>query len=420
MIDRIRFLISRIRERLWVRPLAMCVFSIAAVFLVKAADYGDAAGFLPRVSSETIETLLKIMASSMLVIATFSVGSMVSSYASAGGTATPRSFPLIISDDVSQNALSSFIGAFIFSIVALIALLHGFYDAGGLFALFCLTLFVFAVVILTFVKWVDCIARLGRLGNTVDKVESATAKAFKARRRAPALGGVPGRARLDGGVAVYGDVVGYVQRVDVANLQELAEEADLRLGIAALPGTFSTPGQPLAYIIGEERDYTKADTARVRAAFKIGHDRTFDGDPRFGLVALSEIGSRALSPAVNDPGTAIDIIGTLVRLFLLWDKPVDDDDDGPCKYDRVEVPELDINDMFDDAFMAIARDGAGSVEVGTRLQKAFLALTRAEHRDMREAARKHSVLAMARAELALDLPGDLDVLRELSNSVNAT
>jgi uncharacterized membrane protein len=179
----------------------------------------------------------------MLVIATFSVGTMISSYASAGATATPRSFPLIISDDVSQNALSSFIGAFIFSVVALIALLNGFYDTGGLFALFCLTLLVFAAVILFFVRWVDCIARLGRLGNIIDKVESATAEAFVKRRRASTLGGIPVGRRSDGDVAIYGDTVGYVQRVDVASLQELAGKLDFRLKIAALPGTFSAPGQ---------------------------------------------------------------------------------------------------------------------------------------------------------------------------------
>jgi uncharacterized membrane protein len=46
--------------------------------------------------------------------------------------------------------------------------------------------------------------------------------------------------------------------------------------------------------------------------------RYFDEDPRFGLITLSEIASRALSPAVNDPGTAIQIISSYVRLFSLW------------------------------------------------------------------------------------------------------
>jgi uncharacterized membrane protein len=46
--------------------------------------------------------------------------------------------------------------------------------------------------------------------------------------------------------------------------------------------------------------------------------RYFEEDPRFGLITLSEIASRALSPAVNDPGTAIQIISSHIRLFSLY------------------------------------------------------------------------------------------------------
>ena len=165
MNDRITFYLSRLSERLWVRPLAMSLLSVVAVFGAKAADGSGLAEFVPQIVPDSIETLLGIMAASMLVIATLSVASMVAAYASAGSTATPRSFAVVIADDVSQNALSMFIGAFIFSIVALISLMNSYFDKGGRFALFALTLMVFAIVILTFVRWVDNIARLGRLGG---------------------------------------------------------------------------------------------------------------------------------------------------------------------------------------------------------------------------------------------------------------
>lgn len=417
MIGRLKFLISRLRERLWIRPLAACLFSVVAVFLVKAADYGGLGGLVPPLSPETIETLLKIIASSMLVIATFAVGSMVNSYASASTTATPRSFPLIVSDDVSQNALSSFIGAFIFSIVALIALLNDYYEAGGLFALFCLTLVVFAVVIVTFVKWVDCIARLGRLGNTIAKLEEATAKAFRERRRAPTLGGVRASSSSREGREIFGDAVGYVQRVDVARLQECAGRGDFRVRVTALPGTFATPGQPLFCVIDRADTEEELDEAALLAAFEIGDDRTFVEDPRFGVIALAEIASRALSPAINDPGTAIDIIGTFVRLFVLWSQPLEESQKVPCDYDRVEVPELCLRDLFDDAFTSIARDGAGAVEVGIRLQKAFHALLAVGDREMAEAAKVQSARALQRAETALTLQDDLDAIREWSQAI---
>jgi len=411
MISRLKLLVSRLRERLWFRPFAMCMLSIGLAFLAKAADFGNVPAFVPDISAETVETLLKIIAASMLVIATFAVGSMVSSYASASRSATPRSFPLVLSDDVSQNALSSFIGSFIFSIVSLIALLNGLYDKGGRFALFCLTLFAFAAVILTFLRWVDRIARLGRLGTIIDKAELAAAKALQTRLRKPTLGGVSVQPRADKGEPVYGETVGYVQQIKVSRLQKYAEQSNVRIEVAAIPGTFSMPGRPLAFIITTSGDTSEVDPKPIAACFEIAGDRTFDDDPRFGLVVLSEIASRALSPAVNDPGTAIEIINAFVRIFVLWSKPVKEENKISCEYDRIEVPEISIHDMFDDAFMALARDGAGAVEVGIRLQKALHALAKVGDQNMQKAAQHNARLAITRAELALDLPEDLNAIR---------
>ena len=170
-VDRLRFLINRLRDRLWVRPLVVCLLSIGAAFVAKLADGTSLAKFVPVISPDSIETLLSIMASSMLVIATFSVGAMVSAFASASSTATPRSFSLVAADNVSQNALSTFVGAFIFSVVALTAFENAYFDKAGIFILFVLTMTVFGIVIVTFVRWVDSIARLGRLGQTIKMVE---------------------------------------------------------------------------------------------------------------------------------------------------------------------------------------------------------------------------------------------------------
>lgn len=419
MGDRLRFLLNRISERLWVRPLAMSVLSTAAVFLAKTVDNTGIGRFVPAITQDSIETLLAIIAASMLVIATFAVASMVSAYASASNTATPRSFSLVISDDVSQNALSTFIGAFIFSIVALIALKNGYYDKAARFVLFALTLMVLAMVIVTFVSWVDRIARLGRLGGTIDKVEAATAAALQRRRCAPTLRGVPAGQRHNGGQAIYGGTIGYVQRVDVTALQRFAEKSRVRITVAALPGTFSAPGRALAYVAADSGGLSDIDTSQIGKAFLIGGDRQFDEDPRFGLIVLSEIASRALSPAVNDPGTAIHIIGTFVRLFALWSEPIEEGDTRTSECDRVEVPKISLWDMFDDAFTAIARDGAGAIEVAGRLQKAFESLASIGDGAMRDAARHHARLALARAENMLSLPEDLEVVRKLAKFANS-
>ena len=233
--DQIRILRNRLSEKLWVKPLAIALLSIAAAFISKLADDSFLVDFVPKIEADVIETLLSVMASSMLVIATFAVSSMVSAYASASNVATPRSFPLVVRDDVSQNALSTFIGAFIFSIIALTAVKGNYFQEAGLFFVFVLTALAFAAVIFTLVRWIDRIARLGRLGATVDKVEKATAGAFKLRQREPSLCALPVPSVRKEGTPVYSPMVGHVQHINIAALQKVAEDTDSYIEVAALP-----------------------------------------------------------------------------------------------------------------------------------------------------------------------------------------
>lgn len=413
MGEQLQFFLNRLKERLWIKPLLFCVFSIASALLAHLADNVhidiNLERLIPDITRDSIEDLLKITAASMLVIATFSVSSMVSAYASAGNTATPRAFSLIIADDVSQNALSTFIGVFIFSVVALVALMNGYYGKPGRFVLFSLTLMSLGLVIVTFVRWVDKVARLGRLGAVIDKVEMATAKAMQDRLAFPTLRGMPATLSENQATAVYAEAIGYVQRVDIKKMQSYAQKKKVRIMVAALPGAFATPDQPIAYVLPDDRSVYTCENNQIEKSFVIEQDRLFENDPRFGLVVLSEIASRALSPAVNDPGTAIDIISTLVRLFIQWSKPVETDQGPEC--DRVYVPELCVRDMFDDAFTPIARDGATILEVQVQLQKAFQTLAISGNDTMRIAAVQHSRLALARAEQSIVFLPDLEVIR---------
>lgn len=414
MIARLRTLALSLRQRLWARPLAACLLSIAAVALAGLLDSRWLLAEPPDVSAESIEALLSIMASSMLVIAIFAAGAMVSAYASASNTASPRSFPLVLADDVSQNAYSMFVAAFIFGVVGLVALKNNSFGTVGRFVLFIETGLVFALVILTFVRWVDQIARLGRLGNTIERAKDAAAAAIRTRRRDPLLGGAPMTGLSEHAVAVDSVQVGYVCSVDVAVLDEAAREHGLVLALEAMPGRFVTTGQPLLHLDAGGADLEPTLPSRLRRAFRITHCREFDADPRFGFVVLSEIAGRALSPAVNDPGTAIDVIGRLVRLFDRWCHTLPDEPAAPPRYARVQVPELAPRSLVEDAFTAIARDGAGSVEVMCRLLKGLQAIAALGEQDLADAARHQAREAEAMATARLPLPAQVERIHALT------
>ena len=89
---------------------------------------------------------------------------------------------------------------------------------------------------------------------------------------------------------------------------------------------------------------------------------------------------------------------------------------GEVVHDRVSVALVSQRDMFDDAFTAIARDGAAMIEIGVLLQHALAALAADGDPAVRDAARAHAALALARAELALTLPYDLATVRQAASA----
>ncbi len=412
MQENIKFFLKGLSEKLWFKPLIFCLLSIAGALLAHLADDTFIVDIAPDIERSSVENLLSTISSSMLVIAIFAVGAMLSAFSAASSTATPRSFKLIVADDVSQNALSAFIGAFIYSTVATIALKNGFYGKAGYFTLFILTLVVFTIVIIIFLTWVERISKLGRLSHTIKKVEDATVEAINERKAEPQMGGVPVISNISSGTPIFGNQIGYVQHINLNQLQQLANTIDARFILNCVPGTFIAPDKPLAYLISGDAAAMDGHMDELNKAFAVKDNRSFNSDPQFGLITLSEIASRALSPGINDPGTAIAIIGSYVRIFSLWMKDEDKAHIKKVKYNRIEVPEISMGDMFDDAFRPIARDGAGNIEVMLRLQKALVSIAYIDPLKAKELALLHSRQAYERAALAMLYSGDLEILKK--------
>jgi Predicted membrane protein (DUF2254) len=263
-----------------------------------------------KIGAQAIDGILNVLASSMLAVTVFSLSTMVAAYGAATTNVTPRATRLLMEDNTSQNVLGTFIGSFLFSLVGIIALSTGAYGDQGRAILLVVTIGLIVVIAATILQWIDYLARFGRLSETIERVEEATWKAMETRLAHPYLGGRPfghGEAGVPvTALPVFAEPIGYVQNIDVAALQECAKTRDAQVFVKALPGAFADPSRPVAMVVGDE---TGEMGEAVAKAFTVGAERTFDQDPRFGLCVLAEIASRALSPAVNDPGTAIDVIG---------------------------------------------------------------------------------------------------------------
>lgn len=420
---------AQLTRRLWVRATLIGLLGILAAILAAVVDSHLPWTIPGTISADALDSILTVIASSMLTVTTFSLNVMVSAYGSATSNVTPRATTLLIEDRLTQTVLSTFLGSFLFGIVGLVVSKTGAYGEQGRSILFVVTIAVIGLIVIALLRWIDHLTRLGRVGQTTDRVEAAAREAIRARLREPYLGGTPLRDREAipaDALFVTTDRIGYVQHIDVPALSALCEKREAEVFVTAVPGTFVYPHTPLARLRarGGAADGERADALRgaVEAVFSIGEERSFDQDPRFGVAVMSEIGSRALSPATNDPGTAIDVIGRATRLLCLWARGDAEGagagSEGP-KYPRVHVPPLDTADLVEDAFMLMARDGAGLIEVQLPIQKGLSALGRMGDDALAAAARHQSRLALERAEAALPLEADRRRLRMLVRALEA-
>ncbi|WP_230583965.1 DUF2254 family protein, partial [Xanthomonas arboricola] len=236
----------------------------------------------------------------------------------------------------------------------------------------------------------------------------ATKEAMKRRVANPLFCGQPCLPIPDTALRLFGSQVAYVEHIDMAQLNAVADEHNLRIHLLCQPGTFATPARPLLAIEGEA---TQAVCKALLAAMAFSDARSIENDPRYGLVILSEIAQRAMSPAVNDPGTCINVIATCVRLLCFWAQQSNGEELQERRHERVHASQLDVRDMFEDVFTPLARDAAGSLGVNIRLQKAFAALAQSNDEAVRHAARFHSQQALERALLALNFEADRQSLR---------
>ena len=423
MIARWRWVTNQLTKRLWFRASLFSLLGVATA--LAAVVFKD---FIPeslsaRIGADAVDKILGIIASSMLAVTTFSLSTMVTAYGAASSGVTPRATTLVMEDTTTQNALATFIGSFLFSLVGIIALSTGAYGTQGRVLLFAVTIGVVVLIVYTLLRWIDHLSKLGRVGETIDRVEKAAIEAISQRVQWPYLGGsvYPTDLVLPlSAIKLASDQTGYVQHIDVSALGVIAQEEQIQIYLTVLPGTFVHEGMPLLQIVSlGSTMIDDISTARnkIRATLTIGTRRTFDNDPRFGLCVLSEIASRALSPAVNDPGTAIDVIGRGVRTLTCWSKlqASSSNNDQGCK--QVFLRGLTVDDLFDDFFAPISRDGAALLEVNLRLLKALISLAKINPAIFKDACIKHTDLLIARADTALALQNEKDQLSSLAKTM---
>lgn len=213
------WLIVRQLRKIWVRAAGFAALAIASVALAQWLGRLVPASLITQLGVGAVDQVLTILASSMLTVTTFSVSISVSAFGTAASSATPRATALLKEDRTTQNVLATFLGAFLFSLVGIVALNAGYYTEGGRLVLFATTFLVIALVVVALIRWISHLTDFGRMPDTLDRVEDATCAAFTTRMQAPWLGGKPLKDPPPAtATAICANAIGYIQHIDMEAL----------------------------------------------------------------------------------------------------------------------------------------------------------------------------------------------------------
>ena len=386
------YLLTQLNRRLWLSAAAYSLLGLLAALLAAAFDQYVPSDFPLKVGSDSVDDILSILASSMLAVATFSLTTLVTAYTAVGASAAPRASELLVSDRAIRSALGTFVGAFIYAVVGIVALHTGYYGAQGRVILFFVTLLVLVLVILAMLRWIGELSGLGQTGDAIDRVAQAAERALGTdiagrawRTEAPP----PSDAR-----PVVATKTGFIQNVDLSALDELTGEGR-EIWLTAGAGDFVHPGRRIALVRGEVSDEALCE------AITVGNRRTFDQDPRYGLEVLGEIAARALSPGVNDPGTAKAALSAAVVRLDGWARR--GSDQGAAAAGAQPAP-LSGEELLSGLIDPLARHGAAAYPLQLDAQALLAALRHSPDRRLARAADQAAARLAAAAREALESP----------------
>lgn len=400
---------DRVRSSFWFLPSLMALVAVGLSFLTVALDQSvtekwlRGLGWIYSGGTEGASAVLQTIAGSMITIAgtVFSLTLVALSLASS--QFGPRLLRNFMRDTANQLVLGTFIFTFLYCLLVLrtirrdegsVFVPHLSVTLGVLFALASLWVLIYFIHHVSVSIQADEV--VARVGAELDDIMGRLFPEQMGKERdEPAH---PAERYKDAQPRIFNaGSDGYLQIVDVETLMNFARETDIVLSLTRQPGHYIVQGMPLLHAFPAER-VPEDMQQRLQGAFVLGNQRTTAQDVEFAILQLVEIATRALSPGVNDPFTAIACIDRLGSAFC---RLAQRRFPGPCRYDdarqlRIIATPATFSSLADAAFSSLRNYARPSLEVTMRLLESIALIASVASRPADRAALERHADMIAR------------------------
>jgi uncharacterized membrane protein len=282
---------------------------------------------------------------------------------------SPRLVLWLARDPVMSHALGTFTATFLYAIAAL----TGVDRSGSGKVPFVSVWVVFALLVVSVGMFIGLIQRIGQLqvsrmfiftgdqGRRVITTLYPPLESPAAATRSADFRALPRTQTL-----VHRGRPSSIQAVDVSALVKLAKASGGVIEMVVAVGDTVVERMPVLRVLGAAQPI---DERKLKGGIELGRERTFEQDPKYAIRLLVDIAIRALSPAINDPTTAVQALDQIEDLLLrLGQRRLEigtfHDSDGKL---RLVIPFPTWDDLLQLSFDEICFCGATSVQVMRRM-----------------------------------------------------
>ena len=409
MTGRVAHWMDAFRTQLWPLPVLAVALAVVLGTAVPALDAAvdgqlpeSVTVFLFSGGPEAARAVLQAISGSLITVTSLTFSLTVVTLQLASSQFSPRLLRTFTSDRFVHGTLALFLAAFAFALTVLRSVRsEGSGNSPFVPEISVTVAFVLAIgSVIGLVLFLAHLTREIRVETMMRRVNVETQetidRVFPQDRPRPVPG--PDPVPAEGMILIHATTSGFLTSVDKGALMRAAQDAGAVIRIDREPGSSLVAGVPFATAWPVEPGAALTSSVRemltegVNAAVATGFERTNVQDVGFGFRQLVDVAARALSPGINDPTTAVHVIGHLsVLLCLLADRNPGpeqlSDDDGRVRV-VVALPEL--GDLLDMAMNQPRQYGAADPALAGRLLGLLQELTWCDRKDnYRREIREH-------------------------------
>lgn len=292
------------------------LFALLMIYLEQLGISRKVMDVFPKLMVEDGDTALTVLSACLgglisLMVFSFSMVMLLLSQASSNYS--PRLLPGLISDKRHQLILGIFLATILYNIFTLFSIepsgekytLPGLSVLLGiLFTIFCLVAFIYFIHNISQSIQINNI-----LDNIFEKVKSRLQKLINSEEM-----GLRSFPDTQNWYEYKAGRSGYFQNIAIENILDICDKLQTKIYITIPKGLFVLEN---AVFIKSENELDEKARASIISNISFASGELVEDNYILGFKQITEIAVKAMSPGINDPGTAINALDYLTELFAL-------------------------------------------------------------------------------------------------------